>query len=763
MRRGYEADFDPDKMRPGEWAVSLDTKYVRMCFSPGVCVRMATYEAFEADMVKIQKILEECQTIEEAVKQIQLEIDAKEIAIEKYVQEAKAYSETASDEADRATLEADRAKTEADRASSIANIGIATTEKAGIVKPDGETIRVDADGTIHADNGTVDYNELENKPKINDVELSGSKSLSDLGIASADDLEETNSKVNIIIEKAELNIKNTASGENIHLTDSANGKNVGFGLYGKAEQKQYSGKNILDGIDATFSADNTTEKNISDAVHLSVGTYTLSWVQSATLTGNVLRNTPTIRIANDNSSKNYQDTASKRNLNAGRYYWTLKITEENDYVFGYWMHSPGVDVTISNIQLESGSVMTDFEPFTNGASPNPDYPQDIVVAGSDGSVEIVSCGKNLLKNTATSKTVNGVTFTVNEDGSVTVNGTATAMAELTLFSTLNITGEYILSGCPSGGGNKTYRLFVKTDGTTYFNNDGGEIKITPTRYIDYVRIQISSGQTVSNLVFYPMIRLASDTDDTYEPYKESKAIINGEFAGIKVSSGGNYTDENGQQWIADEIVKYADGSGQRIQRVGKAVFDGSSDEGWLINTTSDNSKKRLQTNSLKALIKNTALNTTISTLLCDKFIATKPQENYNATNGIIQHNGSVFAYSDNFNTDDVTLWTTYLAENPMTLCYELATPIITDLTAEEIAEIEKLHTFYPITNIFNDSDCGMSVTYIADSKLYIDNQLAIQKAQQEEALATMLLLMPEEVQASMIENDTNNLLNESEV
>ena len=81
MRRGYEADFDPDKMRPGEWAVSLDTKYVRMCFSPGVCVRMATYEAFEADMVKIQKILEECQTIEEAVKQIQLEIDAKEIAI----------------------------------------------------------------------------------------------------------------------------------------------------------------------------------------------------------------------------------------------------------------------------------------------------------------------------------------------------------------------------------------------------------------------------------------------------------------------------------------------------------------------------------------------------------------------------------------------------------------------------------------------------------------------------------------------------------
>lgn len=119
QKRGEEVNFDPDKMLPGEWAVSLDTKYVRMCFSPGVCVRMATYEAFEADMVKIQKILEESQTIEEAVKKIQEEINAKEIVIEQYVQNAKTYSETAANEADRATLEANRAKAEADRAQGL--------------------------------------------------------------------------------------------------------------------------------------------------------------------------------------------------------------------------------------------------------------------------------------------------------------------------------------------------------------------------------------------------------------------------------------------------------------------------------------------------------------------------------------------------------------------------------------------------------------------------------------------------------------------
>lgn len=67
MRKGLEQDFDPDKMTAGEWAVSTDNKYVRMCFAPGVCLRMATYESFEEDMKEIQNILATCQDIQIAV------------------------------------------------------------------------------------------------------------------------------------------------------------------------------------------------------------------------------------------------------------------------------------------------------------------------------------------------------------------------------------------------------------------------------------------------------------------------------------------------------------------------------------------------------------------------------------------------------------------------------------------------------------------------------------------------------------------------
>lgn len=92
VRRGKEADFDPSKMLPGEWAVSLDTKYVRMCFAPSVCLRMATYEAFEADMEQIRDILEEAKTIQEAVTKIQTEIYDTSIVVEDYAFLAKSYA-----------------------------------------------------------------------------------------------------------------------------------------------------------------------------------------------------------------------------------------------------------------------------------------------------------------------------------------------------------------------------------------------------------------------------------------------------------------------------------------------------------------------------------------------------------------------------------------------------------------------------------------------------------------------------------------------
>lgn len=143
-RRGVEEKFDPDQMTAGEWAVSTDSKKVWMCFMPGLVLRMATYEAFEKDMEEIRAILVEAQDIQ--------------LAIQTWFKLAESYAHGGTgaregEETDNAKYYAEQAKISADNASAVADIGIMTTEKAGIGKPDGTTITVDEDGTMHSVGG----------------------------------------------------------------------------------------------------------------------------------------------------------------------------------------------------------------------------------------------------------------------------------------------------------------------------------------------------------------------------------------------------------------------------------------------------------------------------------------------------------------------------------------------------------------------------------------------------------------------------------
>lgn len=123
--------------------------------------------------------------------------------------------------------------------------------------------------------------------------------------------------------------------------------------------------------------------------------------------------------------------------------------------------------------------------------------------------------KNLLKNTATSSEVNGVTFAVNADGSITATGTATANADFTISNLTGYptSGQYILSGCPEGGGASTYRIQIYQVAADY----GEGVEFASQNRLN-VYIRISAGQTVDNLTFYPIIRPAEISDSTYQPY-----------------------------------------------------------------------------------------------------------------------------------------------------------------------------------------------------------------------------------------------------
>ena len=146
------------------------------------------------------------------------------------------------------------------------------------------------------------------------------------------------------------------------------------------------------------------------------------------------------------------------------------------------------------------------------------------------STQITTTGKNVFtSSTVTSKTLNGVEFIVNNDKTITANGTATEDIDLYLrgnstgYYILGLSeGDYIFSGCPSSGSETSYMLCAikkRNSDLINYQDVGQGIAINDVKSGDAFQlfIRIFSGQTLKNVVFKPMIRLASITDATYEP------------------------------------------------------------------------------------------------------------------------------------------------------------------------------------------------------------------------------------------------------
>lgn len=147
---------------------------------------------------------------------------------------------------------------------------------------------------------------------------------------------------------------------------------------------------------------------------------------------------------------------------------------------------------------------------------------------------------NLLRNTAQSAVINGLTFTVNPNGTINVNGTAYSNTTFLVNGSFQFEAgkSYILNGCPSGGGASTYKLCIA--GAFSVDTGSGGAVYTPSANVSYdVRIIIYSGQSFTNALFKPMLRYASITDPTYRPWANVCPVI-----GKSAITIDNYTNKN---------------------------------------------------------------------------------------------------------------------------------------------------------------------------------------------------------------------------
>ena len=543
---------------------------------------------------------------------------------------------------------------------------------------------------------------------------------------SAEQIEKNKAVVAAII------IEESATGADIVISDSAEMPLKNLKLFGKSEQVTTTGKNLFDfskiknvGGQGKYDIDYERQTITVPANTNNVGYVdTMRKLCPEATAGKMY--VLSCNVSNSEAGQHIYLLETKRAINFGKAFeWSDEMLD--DKIAWYNNVKSNNENVISEIQFEEGTAATSYEPYTGGKpSPSPDFPQEIISAGDSGNIEVDVTGKNLVN-------IQDVTVgwaqdiqTSLDDLNKHVGETITVTAIFDVISVLNkVSDQYI------------FQIYTLNTDNEYRVIAGKNLSIEPkvgdrvviqkvtklTKKIQKMLLYAFGNNTIGTLgtskatVQIELGRVATP----YEPFKKSTidfATPNG-FRGIPVESGGNYTDENGQQWICNEVDFER---GIYVQRIWRGEFDGSDDELWQ---TYESSKYA----GFVSTILPEKMNRRSG--FCNCYIVQEEKNTSAAESLWLGVSGNTGMYLHNSRFFDNTLtdkgranFKAYLAEHPLVVMTYLDAPVETPLTADQIATYKSLTTHKTTTLFSNDAGAGMEVTYVADPKTYIDNKFA---------------------------------------
>ena len=536
----------------------------------------------------------------------------------------------------------------------------------------------------------------------------------------------------------------SAVGETVTVSDSSDDYLRGLKIFGKTSQVKTEGYQLFDadhlhsntlvGATVTNNGDGSFTVSGSGALTDTYSNHTYDYSHEDTIrllrpgtytlkTGVVTH--PYVYLQLRNASGNVLNITGSVNATSTNVVTQAMLDDPNLYMrIGFY----GVDGTTIAPGTVKPMLYIDgdgtWEPYSGGyASPSPEWPQDL--DSIDNPTATVYC-KNLLRidNTRTATMLNGITIATTEGLSEFVlGGTQTGERDASAaivqrmvvhpgtytFSVIGLTsGDYV--NMKRLDGNKSY-VFTGASTTrpvTFTVNETRSVyielvtRLTSNYANNVIKIQMEAGSAAT----------------AYEPYMESKSITS-EYTlpGLPVTSGGNYTDSNGQQWICDEIDFER---GVYVRRIYTEVVGADR------FTTIDNGYT--STSGCIAYCYPThghllnddeivAVSDRVWGVSCDK--RGTYADYYRCYGPEINGNAILFRYP-------VAAGEKTLAEAKedfagSTVSYILAEPIETPLTADEIAAFKAIKSNYPNTTVLNDAGAGMLVRYNADTETWIEN------------------------------------------
>ena len=359
------------------------------------------------------------------------------------------------------------------------------------------------------ESGTSNYNDLTNKPSINNVPLVGNlntvdlkltdKTLTEEGVPAeaktvGAKLEEHSASLTALSEQLGNHTVKSDVPENAVFTDTVYDdtevqKIISDNGYGEVAggKNLFQSSNTFSGINTLFNLPINLKPNTTYTFSLHHSNGGGAVQISVTDDSNNIACDSTI-IINFGKPSTESVTFSTNSIKATR--------------IGLYSNAEQV---ISNIQVEEGSVATEYEPY---------FPSNKMLAEEKADKSETTV--NLLNPTLGTTTVNGITCTNNGDGTYTVDGKATSITALILQENVSWDALKRLTGCPKGGASDKYYLdLLKVSSGAQYMDIGEGTTITQSNS-GSLRFVILENITITNAIVKPM--LTTNLDATYDDF-----------------------------------------------------------------------------------------------------------------------------------------------------------------------------------------------------------------------------------------------------
>lgn len=411
--------------------------------------------------------------------------------------------------------------------------------------------------------------------------------------------------------------------------------------------------------------------------------------------------TKKINISGTASSSYSQTNYLSLSLNPGTYYFS--IFGNTSLKYGIWFYN-SANKLIGTIKASGSAIITEDVAkiilFVEGLTSGNNYLENMnfkLQKGDkstpyskygEGTLNIEQSSKNLLNVTAKTTTAQGMTFTVNEDKSVTINGTNTGTGTYFFRLADNFVlpaGAYTLSNKNSNA--KPYGFLFYDDGGNFpRTNISNAIFTADITIKPYIRVD--KGITIDNQTIYPMIIEGTYTEQTipdYEPYFNKTYTLPLSEPLRSLPNG-----------VKDTLE--ADGIHRRVKKI---ILDGS--ENWVLYPNKTNTFRY----PMSALI-----STGLSNYYKRLFSATK----FDVDTGIyLEYTNSIIISDPRFSTiDELKTW---LSTHNVEVIYNVRTatePVIETIESytDEQKEIINSMVTEKGTNIFDiNEDTGITLNY----------------------------------------------------